>query len=203
MNARTVAPPVFPRGKRLLDLTLLAAASPVLAPAMAAVAVAALVQDGGPLLFHQDRVGLGGALFSVHKFRTMTTEPHPADRTITRFGRWARGHGVDELPQLLNVLSGEMSLVGPRPLSPADLRRLSVHTPALARRTEQPPGLTGLAQVTQARGPAENARMDALYAEHRSMALDVEILARTVWVNLVGKRRGAWSVAAAEARFAH
>ena len=188
--------------KRALDLALLLPTLPVFLPLMGAVALAAWARQGGPVLFHQERVGYRGRTFRVHKIRTMTTEPDPARRTVTPLGRRLRAHGLDELPQLLNVLKGEMSLVGPRPLSRADLDRLSATTPEIADRVAQPPGLTGLAQVTQARGPAENARMDALYGRAWAPLLDVEILLRTAWINAVGKARGRWSPAGAEARLA-
>ena len=186
--------------KRALDLALLLPTLPLFLPLMGAVAVAAWARQRGPVLFHQPRVGYEGRTFRVHKIRTMTSEADPADRTVTPFGRRARAHGLDELPQLLNVLKGEMSLVGPRPLSRADFDRLCATTPAIGDRVRQPPGLTGLAQACQARGPAENARLDALYARSWSPMLDVEILLRTAWINGVGKRRGRWPVAAAEAR---
>jgi len=186
--------------KRALDLALLLPTLPFFLPLMGAVAAAAWLRQGGPVLFHQPRVGYEGRTVRVHKIRTMTLEAAAADRSVTPFGRRARAHGLDELPQLLNVLKGEMSLVGPRPLSRADFDRLRADTPAIGERVKQPPGLTGLAQACQARGPVENARLDALYAQRWSPLLDVEILLRTVWINLVGKRRGRWAVAAAEAR---
>ncbi len=192
-------PKMDPR-KRALDLALLLPTLPVFLPLGLGLALAARLSQGGPIFFRQERVGYGGLPFQVLKIRTMTTEPDPADRRVTAFGRWARARGVDELPQLINVLVGEMSLVGPRPLSPDDFQRLSAVEPAIADRVKQPPGLTGLAQACQARGPAENARLDSIYAQAWSPLLVVEILLRTVWINLVGKARGRWSPAAAEAR---
>jgi lipopolysaccharide/colanic/teichoic acid biosynthesis glycosyltransferase len=186
--------------KRLLDLALLVLAAPLLLPPAAAVALAVLVCDGRPVLFRQDRLGRGGRPFRIRKFRTMTTEPDPADRRPTRLGAWLRGRGLDELPQLLDVLVGDMSLVGPRPLTAADAERLARVHPAFAARLDCAPGLTGLSQVCGARGAALTAAVDAHYARSRSVRLDLAILLRTAWINVVGKRRGRLPLPAALAQ---
>jgi lipopolysaccharide/colanic/teichoic acid biosynthesis glycosyltransferase len=120
----------------------------------------------------------------------MTTEPDPLARKPTRLGRHLRQHGLDELPQLINVLLGDMSLVGPRPLTPDDFQRLTAGHPDFADRLQFSPGLTGLAQVWGARGAALTAALEVHYARRWTPGLDLAILLRTVWINLVGKRRG-------------
>ncbi|MCB9753604.1 MAG: sugar transferase [Myxococcales bacterium] len=183
-------------GKRALDLVLLGPTVPLFAAATGALALVVLALDGRPVLFSQDRVGQGGRAFRIWKLRTMTREADPRDRRPTRLGRWLRGRGLDELPQLFNVLRGDMSLVGPRPLTHDDLERLTrAHAP-FAQRQEVPPGLTGLAQVCRARGPALTAALDSAYARERDIVMDLRILVRTLWMNLVGKDRGAMPSAA-------
>lgn len=179
------------KGKRLLDLLLLLPLMPFFGLAVGTLALAVLIADGRPVFFTQPRLGRGRRVFRILKLRTMTCEPDVRARRPTRLGALLRHHGVDELPQLLNVLTGDMSLVGPRPLTPEDAERLIAQHPPLAARFEVPPGLTGLAQVCQATGAALTARLDAEYARTRSAAVDIRILFRTAWMNVVGKRRGA------------
>lgn len=182
------------RAKRLQDLAILAVTAPLTAPVLGGLALLVLVCDGRPLLFPQQRMGRGRKPFRIWKFRTMTCEPDPRDRRPTPLGAFLRHRGLDELPQALNVLFGEMSTVGPRPLTPEDAERLIAAHPPFAARFELAPGMTGLAQVCQARGVAQTAALDARYARERSLALDLGILARTLWIHLVGKRRGARTV---------
>lgn len=178
--------------KRVFDLVLLVPTLPLFALVTGVLALGVWLCDGRPLFFKQPRVGRERRAFHIVKLRTMTCEADPAARRPTRFGRFLRQRGLDEIPQLLvNVLRGDMSLVGPRPLTEADAARLVVEHPPFARRFEVPPGLTGLAQVCLAQGPALTAELDAVYAERRSAALDLKILLRTTWMNVVGKRRGA------------
>lgn len=182
--------------KRALDLALLLPTLPLFALVTAALALAVRVCDGRPVFFYQPRVGRERREFAIVKLRTMTCEADPAARRPTRLGRFLRQRGLDELPQLLvNVLRGDMSLVGPRPLTAADAARLVAEHPPFAARFAVPPGLTGLAQVCLAQGSALTAALDAAYAERRSAVLDLKILLRTAWMNLVGKRRGALRVA--------
>jgi len=181
--------------KRAFDLALLLPLLPLFALLVGALACGVWLCDGRPIFFAQPRVGRGRRIFQILKLRTMTCEPDPAARRPTRFGRFLRQHGLDELPQLLvNVLRSDMSLVGPRPLTPADAERLVAEHPPFARRFDVPPGLTGLAQVCLAQGSALTAALDAAYAERRSALLDLQLLLRTAWMNLVGKRRGALRV---------
>jgi lipopolysaccharide/colanic/teichoic acid biosynthesis glycosyltransferase len=177
--------------KRLLDLALLIPLVPLFASLVGLLALVVRVVDGRPVFFAQPRVGAGGRPFTVWKLRTMTCEPDPALRRPTRLGQWLRQRGLDELPQLYNVLIGDMSLVGPRPLTPTDAARLTALHPPFAARFAVPPGLTGLAQVCLAQGVALTSELDAAYVRTRSAGLDLRILLRTTWMNLVGKRRGA------------
>jgi lipopolysaccharide/colanic/teichoic acid biosynthesis glycosyltransferase len=177
--------------KRVLDLVLLVPLLPLFAAAVGILALLVLACDGRPVLFAQPRLGRGRRIFSILKLRTMTTEADARDRRPTRLGAILRQRGLDELPQLWNVLRGEMSLVGPRPLTTADADRLTALHAGFAARFEVAPGITGLAQVSLARGAALTARLDARYAATRTVALDVRLLLRTAWMNIVGKRGGA------------
>lgn len=171
--------------KRWLDVTLVAAAAPLVLPLLVVVAVLIRWKLGAPILFRQRRIGLQGKPFQIIKFRTMTDDRQPggtlrsdAER-LTRFGRWLRSTSLDELPELWNVLRGDMSLVGPRPLLPEYLER---YTPQQARRHEVPPGLTGWAQVHGRNAIDWETRLslDTWYVDHCSLAIDCRILLRTV-----------------------
>jgi lipopolysaccharide/colanic/teichoic acid biosynthesis glycosyltransferase len=181
--------------KRAVDVTLVLVTLPLWATGLALLALLVLLCDGRPVFFPQPRVGRGGRRFVIWKLRSMTTHPDPGQRQPTALGRVLRHHGLDELPQLLNVLGGQMSLVGPRPLEPGDLARLAAACPEFAatldERAALAPGITGLPQVCSARGPALTAALESHYARQWTPALDLAILARTAWINLVGKRRGA------------
>lgn len=174
-----------PLGKRLLDVLLALLALLLLSPLIVLVSAAALALQGPPLLFCQMRPGLGGRLFRMCKFRTMQTVRSPEDAPlldevrITPLGRLLRRTSLDELPELLNVLKGEMSWVGPRPLLPQYLQRYS---PRQARRHEVLPGITGWAQVhgRNAISWEEKFELDVWYVEHWSPWLDVRILLMTV-----------------------
>ncbi len=175
---------------RLLDLTLLLPLVPAFALVIGALAAIVWLTDGRPLFFSQPRVGRHRRPFRIWKLRTMTTEADVSARRPTRLGAWLRHRGLDELPQLFNVLRGDMRLVGPRPLEPKDADRLVAQHGAFAARFEVAPGLTGLAQVCQAQGVQLTARVDAEYATSRSTWLDLTILLRTAFMNVVGKTRG-------------
>ncbi len=203
----------YSRAKRILDLLIAALALVVLAPLLAGVALALRVTQGRPVLFRQPRAGQGGAPFLLLKFRTMADgAPVPpadqpvrkdhADPRITPLGRLLRRAALDELPQLWNVLRGEMSMVGPRPLPVDDLAHptwLADADPAERARREAwahtrqsvPPGLTGLWQISpehEADFPNWMAR-DLTYLERRSLALDLWILLATPFAILRGRRR--------------
>ena len=179
--------------RRCLDATVSAIGLVLSAPLTVAIAAALRHVQGAPILFRQPRLGKNGRAFDLWKFRTMTDE-RGQDGTIlcdaermTPLGRWLRSTSLDELPELWNVLRGEMSLVGPRPLPVAYRDRFSV---AEARRTEVRPGLTGWAQVNGRNSVDwdERLAMDAWYVEHRTIGLDLRILLRTVGV--VVRRQG-------------
>lgn len=174
------------RGKRLLDLGLALPALFLLAPLLACLALVVAVGLGRPVLFRQRRPGLGGRLFTLLKFRTMTDaldaegRPLPDEVRLTRLGRTLRALSLDELPELWNVVMGDMSLVGPRPLLP---RYLSRYAPRQARRHEVRPGLTGWAQVNGRNALDWDRRLelDVWYVDHVSPWLDLRILWLTVW----------------------
>ncbi len=170
----------------MFDLLAATAALVALAPVLAAIAALVRMMMGSPVLFRQERPGYKGRPFTCLKFRTMTDERDAAGRLLpdgerlTRLGRWLRSTSLDELPELINVLRGEMSLVGPRPLLPQYLAR---YTPEQMRRHDAKPGITGWTQVNgrNALSWEQKFEMDLWYVDHRSFWLDVRILARTVW----------------------
>jgi glycosyltransferase involved in cell wall biosynthesis/lipopolysaccharide/colanic/teichoic acid biosynthesis glycosyltransferase len=177
--------------KRGLDVTVAGITAPVWVPLLALTALLVRARLGGPVLFRQQRPGLGGRAFTMVKFRTMTDARDaqgrllPDAERLTAFGRFLRASSLDELPELWNVLKGDMSLVGPRPLL---MQYLDRYTPAQARRHEVRPGITGFAQVNgrNALGWEEKFALDVHYVDHQSLWLDVKILALTVW-NVVSR----------------
>ncbi|MCX7805064.1 MAG: sugar transferase [Planctomycetota bacterium] len=170
--------------KRAFDIAAAAALLVLLAPLMAVVALLVLLTMGRPVLFVQTRAGLGGSPFRMYKFRTMRQasgpdgRPLPDSERVTPLGRALRRLSLDELPQLWNVLKGEMSLVGPRPLPVEYVERYS---PEQRRRLEVRPGITGWAQVNGRNrlGWEETFRLDVWYIDNRSFLLDLRILAVT------------------------
>ena len=165
--------------KRAFDILLTLWTAPLWLPLAALVALAVYATMGPPALFVQERAGLNGRVFRLWKFRTMRGGPGTDAERLTRAGRFLRRTSLDELPQLFHVLSGKMSLVGPRPL-PA--RYLPRYTPEQARRHAVRPGITGWAQVNgrNALSWEEKFRLDVWYVDHRSLALDLRILWRTL-----------------------
>jgi sugar transferase EpsL len=182
-----------PLRKRLFDLALAVPLAIVLSPVMAVVALVVRWKLGAPVLFRQPRPGLGGKIFTVVKFRSMRTtagadgKPLPDGQRLTGLGRFLRASSLDELPELWNVLRGEMSLVGPRPLLAAYLPRYSAEQ---ARRHQVLPGVTGWAQINgrNALSWEEKFCLDVWYVDHWSLRLDIKILFLTVWKVL--KREG-------------
>lgn len=172
----------YDRAKRGFDLAMSAAGLVISAPLLVLVAGVVLVAHGRPILFRQARPGRDGVVFELVKFRTMrhsdSTHLTDAER-LTACGRFLRSTSLDELPTLWNVLKGDMSLVGPRPLLVAYLDR---YTSEQARRHEVRPGITGLAQVSgrNALSWEERFALDVDYVERHSLALDLSILKRTV-----------------------
>jgi lipopolysaccharide/colanic/teichoic acid biosynthesis glycosyltransferase len=181
------------RFKRFTDLTLVALLTPLWLPVLTFMALYQLVVAGRPLLYHQVRVGAGGASFRMVKFRTMYPDAEADgharlaaqddDRVIPAC-RWVRATRLDELPQIWNILKGEMSLVGPRPERPELTSRFERVIPGYARRHEIPPGLTGLAQIhgRYHTDPEYKLGYDLQYLVNWSPVVDLEILLRTAWV---------------------
>ena len=172
--------------KRLFDLTSSLALLILLSPLLAGIAALARLLLGSPVFVRQLRPGLHGRPFTLLKFRTMTEARDPAgnllpdEQRLTRLGRFLRRTSLDELPELINVLKGEMSLVGPRPLL---MRYLDRYTPEQARRHEVKPGITGWAQINgrNALTWEEKFKLDVWYVDHRSFWLDAKILLLTLW----------------------
>jgi len=170
--------------KRLLDVVVAAAGLVLLSPLLAVLALLVRARLGPPALFTQERPGLGGRPFLICKFRTMRDArdaagaPLPDEQRLTPLGRFLRGTSLDELPELFNVLRGDMSLVGPRPLL---LEYLPLYTPEQARRHEVRPGINGWAQVNgrNAISWEEKFALDVWYVDNRSLLLDLRILALT------------------------
>lgn len=179
-------PQGVPISKRLFDLALTLPGMVILAPFMAIIAVLVRIKHGRPVLFRQQRPGYKGRPFYVNKFRTMRDLRDPAgnllpdEQRLTRLGRFLRSSSLDELPELIHVLRGQMSLVGPRPLLMQYLERYS---PEQARRHDVLPGITGWAQINgrNALTWQDKFRLDVWYVDHWSLALDMRILLMTLW----------------------
>jgi lipopolysaccharide/colanic/teichoic acid biosynthesis glycosyltransferase len=168
---------------RIFDVAGAAAGLLFFALPMAVIAAAILIADGTPLLFRQTRLGRGRTRFTILKFRSMR------NGRVTAVGRVLRATGLDELPQLLNVLRGDMSAVGPRPLTEDDVLRLGWTAPACDFRWRVPPGLTGLVQVVGARSARHALRVDRCYIARRNLRLDIRLIAWSFAINILGKRR--------------
>jgi len=192
--------------KRTFDCVLAGLGLVVAAPLWAAIAVAIKAQDGGPVLYRQQRVGLGGRVFDALKFRSMVPDAESAtgpvqamenDPRVTRIGRLLRATAMDELPQLWNIFAGDMSFVGPRPLRPGEVEtsgngelvRLEEIPGYEARHTVRP-GLTGLTQVYAPRDISRTSkfRLDRVYLERASFWLDLKLILLSFWIT----GRGAW-----------
>ena len=175
-----------PLSKRLFDLIAVGVGMIFALPVMGVVALLVRLKLGRPVLFRQQRPGLNGEIFTLCKFRTMRDavdreeKALPDAERLTPFGRKLRSTSLDELPELFSVLSGEMSLVGPRPLL---VRYLGRYSPEQMRRHEMRPGITGWAQVNgrNALSWEEKFALDVWYVDHWSFWLDLRILWRTVW----------------------
>lgn len=184
MNGRRVKP-LYSIGKRALDLAIAGSALALLWPLMLVIAVSVRLTLGSPVLFRQTRPGYRERPFVIYKFRTMIEAISPAgealpdEERITRVGRWLRASSLDELPQLLNVIRGELSLVGPRPLL---MEYLPLYTEEERRRHLVKPGITGWAQIAGRNDLSwpEKFRLDLEYVERRSFGLDILILVKTV-----------------------
>ncbi|MGC8856668.1 MAG: sugar transferase [Anaerolineae bacterium] len=186
-------PPGLPRSKRIFDLTIASLALLLLSPLLLLIAILIRIFLGSPILFRQQRPGYQGRPFYLYKFRTMNNRLSPdgqllpdAER-LTRLGRFLRSLSLDELPELYNVLRGEMSLVGPRPLL---MEYLPLYSAEQMRRHEAYPGITGWAQINgrNALDWPTRLALDVWYVDHWSFWLDLKILLLTIWKVL--KREG-------------
>jgi lipopolysaccharide/colanic/teichoic acid biosynthesis glycosyltransferase len=169
-------------GKRALDLTVAATACAAFTPLAAGIALATWLEDGGAPLFLQTRVGYRRRPFTVFKFRTMR------DQQVTRVGRWLRQTGLDELPQFINVLHGDMSVIGPRPLTGHDVQRLGWAHQDHDWRFAAKPGITGLSQLLAGRSARYSRRLERLYLRRQSLSFDLRLIGLSFAVCLVGKR---------------
>lgn len=194
------------RAKRWLDLLLSASGLAVSAPLWAMIAALIKLQDGGPIFFSQERVGLNGRLFRALKFRSMAVDAEARtgpiqsgrhDPRVTRVGRFLRATAMDELPQLWNIFRGDMSFVGPRALRPGEIevngRGVVEHledVPGFRDRCAVTPGLTGVAQIYAARDVVRRHkfRYDKLYIARQSFWLDVRLILLSFWITF----RGTW-----------
>lgn len=191
--------------KRAFDLAVSGAGLVIFAPVSLAIAIAIKLEDGGPVLFTQERVGLDGRIFRAFKFRSMVVDAEKNtgavqaaenDPRVTRIGRVLRATAFDELPQLVNILVGDMSVVGPRPLRPgeADTTADGRHVPLTAIRGYEArhrvrPGMTGLAQVYAARDLPRPGkfRYDLLYQRRATFCLDLQLIFVSFWITLRGR----------------
>jgi lipopolysaccharide/colanic/teichoic acid biosynthesis glycosyltransferase len=180
---------------RALDLIAAAIVLAILAPFLLLAAVAIKLTSTGPVLYRQRRIGLGGREFEMLKLRTMVQGSDPVgvgkvvyrdDPRVTRPGRFLRRTSLDEVPNLINVLRGEMAIVGPRPTIPA---QVDDYTPHQKGRHEVLPGITGWAQVQGRAGIPweERIELDIWYVDHRSLSLDIRILLKTAWLVVTGQ----------------
>jgi len=179
-------PPGIPVSKRVLDFLLTLSGLVIGSPVILLVALLVRIVHGAPIFFTQERPGYRGMPFTMIKFRTMRDAFHPDGRPmpdearLTGFGRFLRSTSLDELPELFNVLRGEMSLIGPRPLL---MRYLDRYTAEQARRHDVLPGITGWAQVNGRNNVSweEKFKLDVWYVDNWSLGLDLRILGRTIW----------------------
>jgi sugar transferase EpsL len=181
-----------PNAKRIFDFLVSLVLLIILSPILLLISVVILVFEGPPLFFCQERPGLGDKIFKVCKFRTMKTElmlsnnPLTDEARITGLGKFLRRTSLDELPELINVMKGEMSIVGPRPLLVQYLERYS---PEQAHRQDVLPGITGWAQINGRNAITwdEKFNLDIWYVDHWSFWLDIRIILMTAWKVLTGE----------------
>ena len=169
--------------KRIFDIVWASIGIAAFLPVMLIISLFIMIDDGRPVLFIQERLGRGRRPFRVLKFRSMGPEG------ISRVGRWLRATGLDETPQFINILKGEMSMVGPRPLTGYDVVRMGWDAPAFASRWEMHPGITGLSQLFGGTGARSSWFLDRVYMKRRSMRLDACIIFMSLLVNTIGKKR--------------
>jgi len=189
--------------KRVLDLLIAIPAFLLISPFWGIISILIKLDSTGPVLYKQDRIGENHRKFTIRKFRSMKYDAEmetgpiwatDADPRITRFGGWLRRFRLDEIPQLLNVIKGEMSIIGPRPERPFFMEQLMQEFPFYYRRHKIRPGITGWAQIKQPydrdiNDVRKKLKYDFYYIENLSFSLDMKILANTAWVMLSGKGR--------------
>ncbi len=188
-----LVPAGVPVRKRILDLLLTLPLLILASPVMLVIALLVLIFEGPPVLFIQPRPGYHNQIFNVIKFRSMRSafdrhgRPLPDEKRLSPLGRFLRASSLDELPEMISILTGKMSLVGPRPLL---VQYLDRYTPDQIRRHDVLPGLTGWAQINgrNALSWEDKFRLDVWYVDHWSLKLDVKILALSIWKVL--KREG-------------
>ena len=179
--------------KRTIDLFAGIAGLVILSPVLAILAIIIRAKLGSPILFRQQRPGLGGRGFVIYKFKTMTDQYDaagrllPDEQRLPTLGRFLRSTSLDELPELINVLKGDMSIVGPRPLM---MKYLDRYTPEQARRHEVKPGITGWAQINgrNAISWEDKFKLDVWYVENWNIWLDIKIILKSIW--MVTTRQG-------------
>ncbi|MFC4077405.1 sugar transferase [Salinithrix halophila] len=186
----------YPIVKRGLEVAFVIGLLFFTLPVLVLTAIAIKLESKGPVFYKQERVGLGGRRFHVIKLRSMRTDaekngPQWAakdDPRVTRVGRFIRKTRIDEVPQLINIMRGDMSLIGPRPERDVFTEKFSKEIPGFKQRLMVKPGLTGWAQVNGGYDatPEEKFSMDMYYIQRQSLILDMKILYRTVWVVLSG-----------------
>ncbi|MGH1482021.1 MAG: sugar transferase [Geminicoccales bacterium] len=169
-------------GKRVLDVTASITALSIFLPALIVAAMLIRQEDGGPVLFRQERIGRHARPFVILKLRTMHDGRH-----VTKIGRWLRQTGIDEIPQFINVLRGDMSVVGPRPLTADDLQRLGWSSDK--RRQAVRPGITGLAQIFGGQTADQSNQLDATYIAQAGLLTDIELIVISFAMNIAGKRK--------------
>ena len=191
-------PRYYAAAKRLIDVLVALVALVVASPIMLAAAVAIVAGDGRPVFFSQERVGRGMKPFRMHKLRTMVKDAEEDcgpvlaeenDARVTPAGRVLRTYRIDEIPQLVNILKGEMSFVGPRPERPYFVDQYIAGTPGYRERFNVKPGVTGLAQVSggYATTPERKLKYDLIYMYHQNLAMDAQVVAETLRVVLTGR----------------
>ncbi|RAL24569.1 sugar transferase [Thermoflavimicrobium daqui] len=187
---------LYPYVKRGLELVFSIILLIITLPVLLLTMIAIKLESPGPVFYKQERVGLGGRTFSIIKLRSMRTDaekngPQWAaknDPRVTRVGKFIRKTRIDEIPQLINILRGDMSLIGPRPERPLFTEEFTKEIPDFKKRLMVKPGLTGWAQVNGGyeSTPAEKFELDMYYIQNQSFSLDLRIIFRTVWVVFTG-----------------
>ena len=195
--------PYAGRVKRVVDMLAALGGLLIAAPILAVAALLVKLDSSGPAFYSQERLGRGGIPFRILKLRTMTADAESRtgpvwaaenDPRITRVGRWLRKCRIDELPQLINVLRGEMSIVGPRPEREFFIRQLAEQIPHYSQRLMVRPGITGWAQVTQPYAASivesrDKLQADLYYLRHMSVLVDIQIILKTAKVVVLGHER--------------